>query len=151
MVLGPGENLVSVIAANEAGVGRADLSLSAEAPPVDVKVVLTWDTDGTDVDLHVTDPSGEEVNYTHRESKSGGKLDQDVTTGFGPETFTLANALPGEYQVRAKYYSDNDNPNTMATVQVVLHEGTDREEKRQYQAMLLKTGEFFQIATFRIE
>jgi uncharacterized protein YfaP (DUF2135 family) len=150
LVLGPGENVVSVIAENEAGAGSDALAVTAEAPPVDVKVVLTWDTDKTDVDLHVVDPSGEEVNYTHRESKLGGKLDNDVTTGFGPETFTLANAIPGDYQIRAKYYSDHGQPVTMATVQVILFEGTDREERHRYDGMLLKTGEFFQVGSFHV-
>ena len=151
LVLGPGENLVSVVAENQGGVGSARLALRAEAPPVDVKVVLTWDTDQTDVDLHVVDPNGEEVNYTHRESKLGGKLDNDVTTGFGPETFTLANAIPGDYQVRARYYSDHGNAVTVAVVQVILFEGTDREERRRYEGMLLKTGEFFPVGSFHIE
>jgi uncharacterized protein YfaP (DUF2135 family) len=150
IVLAPGENLLSVVAENEAGVGADAVALHAEAPPLDVKVVLTWDTGGTDVDLHVIDPSGEEVDYSHRESRQGGKLDTDVTTGYGPETFTLANAMPGDYQVRAKYYSDQGHPSTTATVQVILREGTDREERHSFQGVLLKTGEFFQVGTFSI-
>ena len=42
----------------------------------DVQVTLSWDTD-SDVDLHVVDPSGEEIFYGNRESASGGMLDLD--------------------------------------------------------------------------
>lgn len=53
--------------------------------------------------------------------------------------------------MRAKYYSDHGNPLTMATVQVVLYEGTDREERHRNDGMLLKTGELFQVGTFHID
>jgi uncharacterized protein YfaP (DUF2135 family) len=31
----------------------------------DLVVIVGWNTDRTDVDLHVTDPAGEECNYQH--------------------------------------------------------------------------------------
>jgi hypothetical protein len=39
---------------------------------VDLFVWLGWDTDKTDVDLHVREPTGEEVYYGHRDSRSTG-------------------------------------------------------------------------------
>jgi hypothetical protein len=42
----------------------------------DVQVTLSWNTD-SDVDLHVVDPSGEEVYWGNRRSASGGELDLD--------------------------------------------------------------------------
>ena len=49
----------------------------AETP----NVVLTWDEIGTDLDLHVIDPNGEEIYYSHQSSASGGRLYRDIQTG----------------------------------------------------------------------
>ncbi|MBI3831006.1 MAG: VWA domain-containing protein [Planctomycetes bacterium] len=65
----------------------------------DLAIVMSWDTDKTDVDLHVSEPTGEESDYTHKETfGGGGALDRDVTTGFGPETYTVRRARPGKYE-----------------------------------------------------
>ena len=77
--------------------------------PTDVVVTMMWNTDQTDVDLHVIEPSGEECFYQHKSTKSGGQITRDITDGFGPEMYTLANAPDGEYQVLVKYYSSNLN------------------------------------------
>jgi hypothetical protein len=46
----------------------------------DVRATLTWDSDD-DLDLHITDPSGEQIDWTHRTSASGGTLDRDDNVG----------------------------------------------------------------------
>ncbi len=74
----------------------------------DLAVVMYWNTDRTDVDLHVTDPSGEECFYSHPQTVAGGALPFDITQGLGPELFTQAKTPAGNYQIKAKYYrSDN--------------------------------------------
>ena len=62
----------------------------------DIKVYLTWDTDHSDVDLWVTNPAGEKVFYSHKNGKFGEALYDDVTTGYGPESFTAPKAAPGD-------------------------------------------------------
>ncbi|CAD7923936.1 unnamed protein product [Amoebophrya sp. A120] len=54
-------------------------------------VWLAWDTDKTDLDLHVIEPTGEEVYYGNRESAMGGYLSRDFTQGYGPEVYLLKN------------------------------------------------------------
>jgi len=54
---------------------------------LDLLVALSWNTDGTDVDMHVIEPTGEECYYQHRDTKIGGPLSQDVTQGYGPEQY----------------------------------------------------------------
>ena len=54
-------------------VSRIDARLLKNLP-LDVRVVLAWDADNTDVDLHVIDPNGEEVYYGHNASYQGGTI-----------------------------------------------------------------------------
>jgi Ca-activated chloride channel homolog len=72
--------------------------------PLDLRVVLSWDADNTDVDLHVIDPNGEEVFFSHRQSYQGGVITRDATGGYGPEEFALKRAKPGTYRVEANFY-----------------------------------------------
>ena len=72
--------------------------------PLDVRVVLAWDADATDVDLHVIDPNGDEVYYGRNLSYQGGAITRDATGGYGPEEFALRNAKPGKYRVEANFF-----------------------------------------------
>lgn len=72
----------------------------------DVQVSLTWNTTA-DLDLYVTEPSGEVIWYSHRTSATGGQLDVDDTNGYGPENifWPVGSAPPGQYSVTVKHYS----------------------------------------------
>jgi tetratricopeptide (TPR) repeat protein len=72
--------------------------------PLDVRVVLAWDADATDVDLHVIDPNGDEVYYGRNLSWQGGTISRDATGGYGPEEFALKVAKPGKYRVEANFF-----------------------------------------------
>jgi uncharacterized protein YfaP (DUF2135 family) len=151
LVVSAGANSLEVVAQNADGEGRDAVHVVSDVPPVDLQVVLSWDTDGTDVDLHVTDPDGEECFYGHRQTAAGGKLDVDDTDGYGPEVFTLANAKSGRYTVEVKYYSSNDHPQTALRVQVIMFEGTDREKRLSFQKILTKTGDKVEVGVFELE
>jgi Ca-activated chloride channel homolog len=71
---------------------------------LDLRVALAWDADNTDVDLHVIDPSGEEVFFGQPLSSQGGRISRDATGGYGPEVFMLRKAKPGRYRVEANFY-----------------------------------------------
>ncbi|MEM6326704.1 MAG: hypothetical protein AAF791_06245 [Bacteroidota bacterium] len=72
----------------------------------DVQVSLTWDTTA-DIDLWVTDPSGELIAYFNRTSESGGQLDVDDRDGFGPENifWPTGGAPQGTYTVDVDHFS----------------------------------------------
>ena len=72
--------------------------------PVDIRVVLTWDTDNCDIDLWVTDPSGEKCFYENRLTRLGGKISDDFTGGYGPEEYMIKKAIQGDYKVQANYF-----------------------------------------------
>lgn len=96
-------------------------------------VTLTWDTNNTDVDLYVIDPSGDCSCYYHKKTADGGELDVDITRGYGPEHWTLLRTntirYGQPYKIRLHYYSDHGNGPTNYTVKVKLYEGTDREKE----------------------
>jgi uncharacterized protein YfaP (DUF2135 family) len=90
----------------------------------DLVVIVGWNTDQTDVDLHITDPAGEECFYEHRDTKLGGHITQDVTQGYGPEMFTLTKAAAGKYQVRVHYFAQDANrASTRTKVYATIYEG----------------------------
>ena len=37
---------------------------------VDVQIILTWDADMTDMDLWITEPSGEQANYNNNRTQN---------------------------------------------------------------------------------
>lgn len=74
----------------------------------DVQITLIWDT-APDVDLHVTDPNGEEIWFQHKFSRSGGELDVDDTTFDGPENvyWPTGGAPRGRYRVEVVLFGGN--------------------------------------------
>lgn len=72
--------------------------------PVDVRVVIDWDANETDIDLWVTDPAGEKCSYQNKSTKIGGKMSNDITAGYGPEEFRLKKAIEGKYTIQAHFY-----------------------------------------------
>lgn len=83
--------------------------------PLDLRVVLGWDSDNSDMDLWVTDPNGEKCYYDHQLTYQGGLISDDFTGGYGPEEFVLRHAKPGKYKVEANYFGDREQIVTGAT------------------------------------
>jgi len=71
---------------------------------LDVRIVLTWDADLTDIDLWVVEPSGEKAYYAHNRTTIGGAVSRDFTQGYGPEAYILRKAMRGTYTVQANFY-----------------------------------------------
>lgn len=74
--------------------------------PVDIRIVIDWNKDETDVDLHIEEPGKEECFYGHRHTKKGGRLSEDFTQGYGPEEYEIRNAQNGTYTIRVNYFGD---------------------------------------------
>jgi uncharacterized protein YfaP (DUF2135 family) len=71
---------------------------------VDIRIVMTWHADNTDIDLWVTEPSGEKAFYSHNRTTIGGLVSRDFTGGYGPEEYLIRRAAHGMYKVEANYY-----------------------------------------------
>lgn len=109
--------------------------------PMDLRVVVDWNHNDTDIDLHIIDPNLEECYYGHPKTVQGGLMSRDMTQGFGPESFTLREAKEGFYFIKIKYYGDRkqkvETP-TFMKVTVFKNQGKVNEEKKVYVIRLSK-------------
>jgi hypothetical protein len=69
----------------------------------DVRVVLTWDTDQTDMDL-CRRAERRDVLFSQALTTIGGQISKDFTGGYGPEEYTVRRAMGGNYQIKANFY-----------------------------------------------
>lgn len=104
-------------------------------PPPEANAItasLRWDTDFTDVDLHLVRPGGVPFSldadcFWASKSPDWGEpndqsdnpfLDADDIDGLGPETINLRTTAPGQYQVYVHYYADRGLGPTSPTVEI---------------------------------
>lgn len=111
---------------------KIDDRLKADLP-VDIRVVINWNKDNTDIDLWVTDPKGEDCSYGHKSTQIGGRLSNDFTQGFGPEQFLLKKAVKGKYKIKTNFFGERQNilsgPTTVMA-EVYLYYSDGRQERK---------------------
>lgn len=100
---------------------------------VDLRVVIDWTSDGSDMDLWVDEPDHERAIYNNPRTAIGGRLSHDMTRGYGPEEYQLRHAPAGTYSVHANVFApDRIDPNgaTLLTAHLFRDFGrpTQREE-----------------------
>ncbi len=78
-----------------------------ELRDMDIRIVMTWDADMTDMDLHVVEPSGEEAYYSHNRTTIGGMVSRDFTQGYGPEVYAVRRAMRGDYTIKTKFFGSS--------------------------------------------
>jgi len=83
----------------------------------EIEVVLWWNTETSDLDLHAWNPAGEHCFYDSP-SISDGYLDIDDTYGYGPETFAVETANLGVYEIQVNCFSLNSDDYSDASIQV---------------------------------
>ena len=106
-----------------------------------LRFVLNWETDANDVDFHIYDAKGGHAFYSSKVLPSGGELYADVTTGYGPECFTIR--LPkgkraAPYTLQAHYYSIGPMGAGMGKLEIIEHDGEGglKFEQRPYVVMV---------------
>ncbi len=122
--------------------------------PMDIRIVLNWDADNTDVDLWVTEPNQEKCMYSYKLTSNGGRISNDFTQGYGPEEYLIRNAPKGTYQIQAHYFG-NHRPTlsgkAILTVQFYQYYGTPYEVKREVTRRLSVVDEELDLATFEFD
>lgn len=115
-----------------------------------IRVILSWDSNGTDLDLHVIDPAGKHCYYSNRILSDGSALDIDVTTGYGPEIFASPGILKGPYLIYVNYYANHSDTGeiTVASVSIITNEGTEDEKVETKRVPLRHPGELNFISSF---
>ena len=138
------------------------LNTGGGVTPPKLRVLLSWDSDNTDLDLHLVTPDGAHIWYGDRVAPNGATLDVDVTTGYGPEIFSMPAPLKGQYLVYVNYYgggyrSDDDEdggqenavqPLTTAQVTVITEEGTPDEKSESFIVPMRAPGELTLVRSF---
>ncbi len=154
-----GKNIVTILAANQAGTATAQATSYAQVPVVPMKVVLTSDTDGVYTDLHLYEPTDTSerdgtLNYgdmahvywantqspsggTFYLNEQGGSFDQP---GYGPYLYIHRAPPKGVFLITTNYWPSGDKAHTVGTLNLTLFEGTAQEVKRRVLVPLATPG-----------
>ncbi len=115
---------------------------------VDVRIVMTWSADNTDIDLWVTEPSGEKAFYQHNRTTIGGLVSRDFTQGYGPEEYLVRRAAHGMYKIDANYFGSRATrllgPVTVQ-VDVLTNYGRPNEQRKSLTLRLKEAQETVRI------
>jgi tetratricopeptide (TPR) repeat protein len=121
----------------------------AETAP-SLRFLLTWETDANDVDFHIRDGRGGHAFYAQRALQSGGELYADVTTGYGPECFTIRNPAAGRaypYRLQAHYYRRGPMGYGMGKLQVIEHDGRGQLRFEERPFVVMRDNAFVEMGT----
>ena len=122
--------------------------------PLDLRVIMTWDADNSDMDLWVTDPNGERCFYSHPLTYQGGRMSRDFTQGYGPEEFSLKIAKPGKYKIETNFYGNRQQVLAGATtlqVRLTTGFGTERQKDQYLTLRLSEARETVFVGEFEVK
>jgi tetratricopeptide (TPR) repeat protein len=113
--------------------------------PVDLRVVLAWDADQSNLDLRVQDPNGQVALHQGQPTYQGGRLSANFAGGYGPEEFVLKSAKPGTYRISVHYLWDRRQfagalP-PVAQVRVIRDFGTAKQVERIHAVRFQRAGQ----------
>jgi hypothetical protein len=134
--------------AKAAGITKFNVSPRLVQPmDLDIRIVMTWDADMTDIDLWVIEPTEEKAFYSHNRTSIGGLVSQDFTEGYGPEEYLIRKARHGVYKVQADYYgSSSSSMIGPVTVQVDIFTNWGRTNEKK-KSLTLRLSESKEVAT----
>lgn len=146
-------NSVLVKAKNKVDTSKYDQKL-LEKFPVDLRVVLTWNTDDCDIDLWVTDPNNEKCFYSNKLTQNGGRISRDFTQGYGPEEFCIKEADAGNYKIEVNYYGTRSQKLLQPVIvqaEVYSNFGTEYETKEVLTLQLDTVKGTFTVGTINVK
>jgi len=140
-----------------AGVSTADLPTPQKLRKlldVDLRIVMTWDTDQTDMDLWAIEPSAEKCLDSHNLTAICGTISRDLTGGYGPEECQVRKGLAGDYKVQANFYGSRSQSLTGPTAvqaTVMLNYGRPDESRQTLTLRLTDAREVVDIGKVTFE
>jgi hypothetical protein len=173
--LDPGSNTIQLRVFDDHGHAgtSAILRVTVTLPRIDLRVILSWDTDGTDVDIHMFQRRSEEGNvfadydawnsdrhvcWRNKSPSDFGTteesnpiLDIDNTEGRGPETILLQEAAAGQYHIWVHYFSAHgyEIP-SKATIRITVNGGTSDAEIHEFEKTLEHGWEVWYVGTIEM-
>jgi uncharacterized protein YfaP (DUF2135 family) len=130
----------SILVSSKLATNDFDFVINSEVPHAKLLMTLTWNTNDTDLDTYVIDPTGDYSAYYHMVTADGGALDRDDVDGYGPEHWTLLSTdtvrYDQPYKFRVHYFSDHGNGPSNYTVTITLDQGTPLETTQTYSGNL---------------
>lgn len=119
---------------------------------MDVRIVMTWDADLTDMDLHVVEPSNEEAYFAHNQTTIGGRVSRDFTRGYGPEVYAVRRAMKGTYKIKTAFFGSSAAALTGAVtlqVDIFTNFGRANEQRKSITLRLTEKKETFEVGNIR--
>ncbi len=121
-----------------------------------VQITLAWNT-GADIDLYVTDPWNETINYSSRNSQSGGHLDIDARGACNSGQYqTVENVYwdtnqppPGVYKVEVHYWAGSNCSTSAGPTPITLSISVGGQVIGAYN-YVLNANDRVAVATFQI-
>ncbi|MEP2278596.1 VIT domain-containing protein [Maribacter sp.] len=118
----------------------------------DVRIVIDWNHNDTDIDLWIVDPKEEKAYYSNQETNIGGHMSEDMTEGYGPEEFMLKDAVKGEYKILVDYFADDvqkiSGP-TVLKVTMFTDYGKPNEERKTTVVRLDKEKDELEVGSLK--
>lgn len=110
------------------------------------RVTLHWESEASDLDLHVLDRHGGHAWYQAPALASGGGLLGDDTSGLGPEQVALPGVgAAGPYRLRAQYFGRGAMGTGLGTLHVVAHDGAGRVVQEHRPLVIMAEGAFVEL------
>jgi len=141
----------SIISAHTGGINISKIDKRFIAPmPMDVRIVIGWSSNDSDVDLWVTDPAKEKCFYENNTTSGGGKISGDVTQGYGPEEYCVRKAKNGIYYIDVNLYGDSrqtsGGPITMKA-ELFTNFGTPNQQRKVINCRVTSSKEVVRIGS----
>ena len=100
-----------------------------QRPEMDLRIVLSWNTDNIDLNLLVTEATGEPSNLNSFTTIGGYR--NSFLESYGPETYMLKKAVDGNYKIHivpAENRSQSVTGSVIARLDVFVNYGRDEEK-----------------------
>ncbi len=132
---------------------HSDALLLQGAPPFaapSARICLYWETDATNMNLHVYDGHRRHVHSQRPRSMGGGLLESNMRSGFGPECFTdHDDARHYPYTVQAHLTSRGPMGHTMASVHILQRDRSGELHTEVRPFIVMKDNTYVDLGTVK--